>query len=87
MKTKKKVVHAWASDDGKRCRRKQPGTGNPGKTVKFFCPATCKEQCSSEAPTISPSESPTVPREECENDVNFLLKKKEGQDCAWASDG
>ena len=87
MKMKKKVLHAWASDDENRCRRKQTGTGNPGRTVKFFYPATCKERCSSEAPTISQSESPTAPREECENDVHFPFKNKEGQDCAWASDG
>ena len=76
MKMKKKVLHAWASDDENRCRRKQTGTGNPVKTVKFFCPTTSKERCSSEAPTISPSECPTVPREECENDANFLFKDK-----------
>ena len=80
-------MHAWASDDENRCRRKQPGTGNPGRTLKFFYPATCNERCSLEAHPISQSESPTVPREECENDVNFPFKNKEGQDCAWASDG
>ncbi|OEU06750.1 hypothetical protein FRACYDRAFT_253526 [Fragilariopsis cylindrus CCMP1102] len=33
-------------------------------------------------------ESPALPRGECQNDVDFLfLKSKEGQDCAWASDG
>lgn len=78
MKMKKKGC-TWASADRNRCRRKQPGTGNPGRTVT--------ERCSSEASTISPSESPTVPHEECENDADFLFNNKEGKDCARAYDG
>jgi hypothetical protein len=76
---------SWASTGKgrKRCQKKQPGSGNPGKQVLFFCPATCKDRCSTDAPT----ESPVVPRGECENDPNFLYRDQEGKDCSWASAG
>ena len=70
------VRHTLQKKPVTRCGKEQPGTG---KKVKFFCPATCKQECRKKA--RSPLLPAAVERGPCENSDSFQFTGNSSRTC------
>ena len=70
------VRHTLQKKPVTRCEKEQPGTG---KKVKFFCPATCKQECKKKS--RSPLLPAAVERGPCENSDSFQFTGNSSRTC------